>query len=187
MGFLFPVRLHLTRGGYIDGKLAGVDSESEEFMLMLPRTQFRVSNSVVRAVTPRSKLPEPGSVGAERQPPPLVSAETVYKLKPTWRSGLGLALNALAPGTGSFIQREDKSLGLLFLGMDLFFLTAGSLAAFAPSNLSTRERAFFGGIFFAFDGLTRAVAATQAFSAGRERTLVPVRVPGSTTGPGLAR
>ncbi|MCO4771164.1 MAG: hypothetical protein KDA24_14105 [Deltaproteobacteria bacterium] len=186
MGFLFPVRLHLSLGGHIDGKIAGLEEGSGDLMLVLPLTQFRVHTSLVTAVTPRGNLPPPGSAMADRLPPPLVSQKSVYKLKPTWRSGVGMALNILAPGTGSFIQKKEQSLGFLFLGLDIFFLSAGALAAFAPSRLQERERAFFGIIFFAFDGLTRAAGGAQAFAAGRERTLVPVRVPGNATGPGLA-
>ncbi len=187
MGFLFPIRLHLTLGGFIDGKVGGLDPETRELMLVLPLTQFRVDPSLVLAVTPLSALPDPGSAAAARLPPPMVSAESVYKLKPTWRSGVGLVLNVLAPGTGSFLQRKEKGLGFMFLGLDVFFLGAGLLAAFAPSNLGQRERAFFAGVFFAFDGMTRAAGGAQAFSAGRERTLVPVRSPGATAGPGLKR
>ena len=187
MGFLFPIRLHLSYGGFIDGKVGGLDPDSQELMLVLPLTQFRVDPVLIRAVTPLGDLPEPGSESAARLPPPMVSASSVYKLRPTWRSGLGMALNALAPGTGTFIQKEGKGLGFLFLGMDVFFLGAGLLAALAPSNLAQRERVFFAGVFLAFDGLTRAAGAAQAFAAGRERTLVPVRAPASPGGPGLAR
>lgn len=184
MGFLFPVRLHLTRGGHIDGKVAGFDPETGEFMFVLPLTRFRVDSVLVRRLTPLGTLPEPGSPTASRLPPPLVAASTTYKLKPTWRSGLGLALNLVAPGTGSFIQTTDKELGFLFLGMDIFFVSAGLLAILAPSRLTDRQRAFFGVVFFAFDGLTRGIGAGQAFAAGRERTLVEVH-PSPGTGPGL--
>jgi len=184
MGFLFPVRLHLTQGGHLDGKVAGLDPESGEFMFVLPLSRFRIDSTLVRALTPLAKLPEPGSDRASRLPPPLVAATTTYKMKPTWRSGLGFALNLLAPGTGSFIQKEDKELGFLFLGLDIFFVSAGLLATLAPSRLTDRQRAFFGVVFFAFDGLTRGIGAGQAFAAGRERTLVEVR-PEPGSGPGL--
>ena len=186
MGFLFPVRLHFTLGGHLDGKVAGMDPETGEVMLVLPLTRFRIDTTLVKAVTPMGMLPEPGTERAERQPPPLLAQNTTYKLVPTWRSGLGLALNLIAPGTGSFIQKEEKALGLLFLGLDVFFLSAGALAWFAPSRLGQRERAFFGVIFLGFDLATRAIAAGQAFTAGRECRLVPVRVPVTTGGPGVS-
>ena len=186
MGFLFPVRLHFSLGGHLDGKIAGLDSETGEVMLVLPLTRFRIDTTLVRAVTPMGMLPDPGTERAKRQPPPLLAQNTTYKLVPTWRSGLGLALNLIAPGTGSFIQKDEQALGLLFLGLDVFFLSAGALAWFAPSRLGQRERAFFGAIFLGFDLATRAVAAGQAFTAGRERRLVPVRVPVTTRGPGLS-
>ena len=187
MGFLFPLRLHLQRGGFIDGKVGGLDQESGELMLILPLTRFRVSASLVSATTPLGTLPDPDSFLAAQMPPSMVSSEAVYKLRPTWRSGVGMVLNSLAPGTGTFIQKEGKALGFLFLGMDIFFLSAGLLAAFAPSRLGNTERAFFAGVFFAFDGVARGAGAAQAYTAGRERTLVPVREPSLGGTPGLNR
>ncbi len=184
MGFLFPLRLHLVRGGHVDGKIAGADDATGE-LLLIPRPgyQLRIDYHLVTGVTPLGKLPAPDSTLADQRPPTLASVDVVYRRKPTWRSGLGFALNLLAPGTGHFIQKDDKALGFLFLGLDAFFLAAGSLAAFAPSRLSDRERVFFGAVFFGFDLFTRGTAAGHAFELGRERAAVPIQ---ATSGPGLA-
>lgn len=185
MGFLFPLRLHLVRGGHVDGQIAGADDEGGELMLLLgPGTSLTVDYYLVTDVTPLAALPDADSAFADRRPPKLEALDVVYRRRPTWRSGLGLALSLVAPGTGHFIQKDEQALGALFLGLDLFFLAAGSLAAFAPSRLSDRERVFFGAVFFALDGFTRGTAAGHAFNLGRERTAVPG---GNSAGPGLAR
>lgn len=182
MGFLFPLRLHLLRGGHVDGQIAGASPDQAQLLLIVgPGRQFRVDYDLVTAVTPLADLPDPSSSFASRQPPSLADVEVVYRSKPTWRSHAGLALNLIAPGTGHFIQKKEKALGFLFLGMDLFFLTAGSLAFFAPSRLQPRERAFFGIAFFSFDALTRGIGAGSAFNLGRERTAIP-----TSSAPGLA-
>ena len=173
MGFLFPVRLHFTRGGFLDGKVAGFNPDTGEFALELPRYRLRIDASLVRATTPLGPIPEPGSALAERLPPPLAAQEMVYRLQPTWRSGVGLALNALAPGTGSFIQKKEPGLGFLFLGLDLFFAGAGLLALFGPSRIGDQERIYLGVVFFSFDVLVRVAGASHAFAVGRERRLVP--------------
>ena len=184
MGFLFPLRLHLVRGGHIDGQVAGVDAGLGELLLVTgPGQEVRIDYLLLDALTPLAALPAADSPLAGRTPPGLASAAVVSRLRPTWRSGLGLTLNLLAPGTGHFIQTDEKSLGFLFLGMDVFFLAAGSLAAFAPSRLSAQERVFFGGAFFAFDLLTRGIGAAHAFGLGRERIQVLAPEPA----PGLAR
>lgn len=184
MGFLFPLRLHLSRGGYVDGQIAGADDDGGELMLLVgPGRRLRIDYHLVTGVTPLGELPDADSALVDQRPPALASLDVVYRRRPTWRSGLGFALNLLAPGTGHFIQRQERSLGFLFLGLDVFFLAAGSLAAFAPSRLSDRERVFFGAVFFALDGFTRGTAAGHAFNLGRERTAVPVR---ASVGPGLA-
>jgi len=184
MGFLFPLRLHLVRGGHLDGQIAGADEEGGE-LLFIPRPGYRlfIVYHLVTGVTPLGELPQPGSALADQRPPELATVDVVYRRRPTWRSGLGLALNLIAPGTGHFIQKDEKALGFLFLGLDAFFLAAGSLAAFAPSRLSDRERVFFGAVFFGVDLFTRGTAAGHAFEVGREREAVSIR---GTSGPGLA-
>ena len=181
MRFLFPLRLHLSRGGFLEGQIAGADELGGELLLVTsPGFQLRVDYDLVTAVTPLAPLPPAGTAAASARPPGLASVEVVYRRKPTWRSGLGLVLNLIAPGTGHFIQKDEKALGLLFLGMDLFFLAAGSLAAFAPSRLGNTERAYFSVVFFSFDALTRGIGAAHAFNVGRERRPVP-----AGPGPGL--
>ena len=175
MGYLFPLRLHLTRGGHVEGALGGVDFVRGELLLVRPKASLRVDLSLVDAVTPLGNLPPFGSAEARAAPPGMLTEEHVeFRLRPTWRSGLGLALSFVLPGAGQWIQKERPELGFLFLGGAAFFVASGLLALYGPSSYGLQQRATFGGLLFGLAGTVAIVAGAHAFQAGRERRAVRV-------------
>jgi len=176
MSYLFPLRLHLTRGGHIDGAMGGYDPDTGEFLLLLPTTTLQLSVSLVDAVTPLGGLPEPDSDAASEPAPPMLSTlHTEYKMRPTWRSGLGLGLSFVMPGLGQFLQEDRKELGFLFLGGAAFFVAGGLLALLAPSSYPPTARRAIGGIMFGFAGTVAIGAGAHAWTSGKRRVEVEVR------------
>jgi hypothetical protein len=178
MAYLFPLRLHLIRGGYLDGTMGGVDRDRGELLLVLPTATLEIDLGLIDAVTPLGILPAPGSEeAAEPAPAMLTAVHTEYRLRPTWRSGLGLALSFLLPGTGQFIQEDRKDLGFLFLGGAGFFVAGGLLALFAPSAYGPNGRVAVSSVMFGLAGTVAIGAGVHAWQAGRRR--VPVEVKGA--------
>lgn len=178
MEYLFPLRLHFVRGGHLDGGLGGYDPATGQLLLVLKTATLEISTSLVDAVTPLGRLPPDGTDAATASAPPMLTRDHVeYKLRPTWRSGLGLGLSFLLPGLGQFVQEDRKELGFLFLGGAAFFVAGGLLALFAPSSYPPRGRAAVSGVMFGLAGTVAIGAGVQAWGAGKRR--VEVRVKGA--------
>jgi hypothetical protein len=172
--YLMPTRLHLVRGGFVEGAFGGLKRwvDGGEILLVLPSGSFRVELSLIDAVTSldgRRTLPD-----GKPKPVPGIREDKigVTVMRPTWRSSAGVAFSFLVPGLGQWIQEDDQELGFLFLGLTSFFVAAGTLAFVAPSQQSPAERRVLGGLFFGFALTTEVGAAIHAFQAGRR----PVRV-----------
>ncbi len=172
-GFIYmhPMRLHLVRGGHVEGAFGGVDAGRGEVLLVLPRTRFRIDFHLIDAVTPLT-----GVLNGTTEVKDILDRRHVERrLMPTWRSHAGLALSFVAPGVGQFIQKEDPELGFLFMGLEIFMAAGALLAAFAAPNLDQQDRI---GITAGFATVGVAVAITSgvhAFGAGREYREVEVR------------
>lgn len=171
MAYLFPLRLHLSLGGHLDGGMGGLDPESGELLLVLPTDAFRIHVSLIEAVTPLGRLPRPVA-GLLPPPPPLLQDHTEFRLRPTWRSHLGVALSVLMPGTGQWIQRSDQELGLLFFGSYLFLVGTAVLALLAPSGHSPIQRRITAGVLFGLAGTVTISSGAHAWVTGRERVEV---------------
>lgn len=168
--YLHPLRLHLSLGGYVEGTFGGVDGQTGEMLLLLPRSRFRVSFQLIEAVTPLS-APVKGSTEIKDI---LDRRHMERRLMPTWRSHAGFALSLLAPGVGQFIQKKDPEFGFLFMGLEIFMAAGALLAAFAAPGLERQDRI---GITAGFTtvGVTIAItSAIHAFGAGREYEEVEV-------------
>jgi len=181
MAWLFPLRLHLSRGGHVDGGMGGLDSETGELLLILPREAFRVHLSLVEAVTPLGILPR-AVQGVLPGPPPLLDQHSRYELRPTWRSRLGVVLSILMPGTGQWIQKKDQELGFLFFGSYLFLVGGAVLALLAPSGHSPIQRRVTAGVLFGLAGTVTISSGAHAWVTGRERVEVRVGPPESALG-----
>lgn len=168
MGYRFPLRLTLLYGGSLEGALGGVDSGSKELLLLRPQRSVRVHFRLIDKVEPLAPLLAPNALGL-RPPAPAVAASSLkLKWKPTWRSHLGAVMSFVLPGTGQFIQRDERAIGVLFLASDLFFLTAGMLAFFGPSQLAPSHRKLVGGTFIGLAITTSLLSSLHAFKAGKE-------------------
>jgi hypothetical protein len=77
-------------------------------------------------------------------------------------------MSFVLPGTGQFIQRDERAIGVLFLASDLFFLTASMLAFFGPSQLAPSHRKIVGGTFVGLALTTSLLSSVHAFKAGME-------------------
>ena len=181
MAYLFPMRLHLSRGGHVDGGLGGVDPETGELLLVLPTASFLVHLTLVEAVTPLGKLPRPVA-GLLQPPPPLLNPEIEYRLRPTWRSHLGVVLSVFLPGSGQWIQKTDRELGLIFFGSYLFLVGAAVLSLFAPSGHSEIQRRITAGVLFGLAATVTIGAGAHAWTKGRERVQVRAGTPGRAAG-----
>ncbi|MCP4871883.1 MAG: hypothetical protein GY898_24515 [Proteobacteria bacterium] len=176
MEYLFPLRIHLTRGGHLDGGLGGYDPTTGQLLLVLKTATLEISTHLVEAVTPLGPLPAADSDAASAAPPPMLTRDHVeYKLRPSWRSGLGLGLSFVMPGLGQFIQEDRKEVGLLFLGGAAFFVAGGLLALFAPSSYPQRARAIVAGVMFGLSGTVAIGAGVHAWNAGKRRVAVEIK------------
>jgi hypothetical protein len=176
MAYGFPMRLHLSLGGHIDGGMGGLDPETGELLLVLPATAFRVHLALVESVTPLGKLPS-AVAGVLQPPPPLLVGNTEYRLRPTWRSHLGVALSILMPGSGQWIQKSGREIGFLFFGSYLFLIGAAVLALTAPSGHTQIQRQVTAGVLFGLAGTITFSAGAHAWVAGREKVEVRVGPP----------
>ncbi len=167
MRYLLPLRLTLRYGGGLDGALGGVDAASHELLLIRPHRSFRIHFSLITQVEPLGPLLPPTGAGLLPPAPPIEPLALKLKWKPTWRSHLGAVMSFVLPGTGQFIQKDERAIGVLFLVSDLFFLTAGVLALFGPSQLQTAQRRLVGGTFFGLALTTSVLSSVHAFRAGR--------------------
>ena len=173
MGYLFPLRLHLTRGGSVEGTLGGVDVDGGRLLLMLSRGELLVDFRLVRTVTPLAPLLRGDGPGGLVAPPILKNARSVrYRWKPTWRSHLGVALSFLVPGLGQFIQTRDRHVGILVLSGALSSVAVGLLALYGPSTYGPQARRGVAGVFFGLGGAVAVGGAIHAFRTGRERVAV---------------
>jgi hypothetical protein len=175
---LDPVRLHLDRGGFAEGALGGVDRERGVVVLLEPGRALEVGLELISAVTAlRPDAARRDEAGALRpEPVPASSPSQVrYAVRPTWRSHLGLALSFVVPGTGQFIQEENRRVGWIFLSAWTFVVSAGVLALVVPSPPPTEERIAIAASFFAVGVGFNVTAAIHAFQQGRRRVPVPAR------------
>lgn|GEM_PF-1750797 len=176
LGYLAPVRLHLDRGGFVEGAFGGVRNwvDGGEILLVLPGKAFRVELSLIDAVTPLGALQrlDTGDLSPALPLQDGLAARTV--LKPTWRSHAGVALSFVIPGLGQWIQESEREMGFMFLGLTSFFVAAGTLSLYAPSRQSETERRVLGGMFYGFAVTTEIGAAIHAFQAGRRPVEVAV-------------
>ena len=172
MGYLFPLRLTLVYGGVLDGALGGVNGASHELLLIRPQRSFRIHFRLISSVESLASLLPPSADGL-RPPAPAIQAKPLQlRWTPTWRSHLGAVMSFVLPGTGQFIQEDERALGVLFLLSDLFFVSASVLALFAPSELAPHQRRFVGGTFAGLALTTSFVSSIHAFRAGRVRSQV---------------
>ncbi len=169
--YLHPVRLHLSLGGHVEGSYGGVDSETEEVLLVLPRSRFRIAFPLIGAVTPLGPVDLIDDVEVREI---LDRKHTETRLMPTWRSHVGLALSFLAPGTGQFIQKKDPELGFLFMGLEIFMAAGAILAAFAAPSLELQDRIGITAGFATVGVGISITAAVHAFQTGREPKEVEV-------------
>jgi hypothetical protein len=151
----------------------GVDSETEEILLLLPVSRFRVSFRLIDSVTPL------GGAAMLREDNELRDIldqrHTERRLVPTWRSHVGVVLSLIAPGTGQFIQRKDPEFGFLFMGLELFMVAGSLLAAFAAPGLEQQDRIGIA-VSFATIGVGVSItAAIHAFQTGREEQRIEVK------------
>lgn len=173
MAYLFPLRLHLSRGGSLAGGLGGVDVSGGRLLLVLARESLLVDFGLVVGVTPLADLPG-DEVLRGAPPPPLVDAVPVkYRWRPTWRSHLGVLLSFVLPGAGQFIQKKDRELGFLVMAGVASSVATGLLALYAPSSYGARSRATIGGLLFGLGGTVAVGGAIHAYQTGRERRPVP--------------
>ena len=174
LGYLFPIRLHLNRGGYIDGGMGGVDADGGRLLLLLSRGDLLIDYDLVVAVTPLAELEEQAEVLARAGPPPLQDGiPQKYRWVPTWRSHLGVLLSFLLPGAGQFIQTENRGVGFLVMTGVLSSVAVGLLALYAPSSYGPEARRGIAGVFFGLAGGVAIGGAVNAYQSGRERRLVP--------------
>ena len=176
MAWLFPLRLHLSLGGHVDGAMGGLDTETGELLLILPTDAFRVHLSLIDAVTPLGNLPR-AVEGVLSEPPPLLTGYKTYELRPTWRSGVGVLLSVLMPGAGQWIQEEQRELGFLFFGSYLFLVGTAVLALVAPSGHSPVQRRVTAGVLFGLAGTVTISSGAHAWVTGRRPVQVEVRPP----------
>lgn len=171
-----PIRLHLTLGGFTEGVLGGVDRDRGAVLLLDPSPLW-VELSLVGAVTPLGGVrPTHDRLGALLPEPVPADDPTAvrYRLRPTWRSHLGVLLSALLPGTGQFIQEDNRRVGWVFLSAWSFVVAAGALALAVPPHPVSQERGIIAASFFGIGAGFNVVAAIHAFQQGRRR--VPVGV-----------
>lgn len=174
MGYLFPLRLHLSRGGFIDGGLGGVDEDSGAMLLLLSRGELLVDFHLIDAVTPLASRAEQLPELIEAGPPKIVAGAPVrYAWRPTWRSHAGVVLSFLAPGAGQFIQKKEREVGFLILGGVLSSVGLGLLALYGPSSYSPEARRAVAGVLFGVGGTVAIGGAVHAYGAGRERVALP--------------
>ncbi len=173
MGYLFPLRLHLTRGGTVDGTMGGVDVGGGQLLLLLSRGELLVDFRLVRKVTPLAPLLRGDGPGGLVTPPTLKNNLSVrYRWQPTWRSHLGVALSFLVPGLGQFIQTRDRNVGFLVLSGALSSVAVGLLALYGPSAYGPQARRGVAGVFFGLGGAVALGGAIHAYRTGRERVAV---------------
>jgi hypothetical protein len=173
MGYLFPLRLHLTRGGTVDGTLGGIDVDGGQLLLLLSRGELLVDFRLVGRVTPLAPLLRGDGPGGLVVPPPLKNNLSVkYRWQPTWRSHLGVALSFLLPGLGQFIQTRDRQVGFLVLSGALSSVAVGLLALYGPSASGPQARRGVAGVFFGLGGAVAIGGAIHAYRTGRERVVV---------------
>ena len=176
MGYLFPLRLHLARGGTVDGTLGGVDLDGRQLLLLLSRGELLVDFRLVGEVTPLAPRLRGDGPGGLVAPPVLKNNLSVkYRWRPTWRSHLGVALSFLLPGLGQFIQTRDRHVGILVMSGALSAVAVGLLALYGPSAYGPQARRGVAGVFFGLGGSVAIGGAIHAYRTGRER--VPVRRP----------
>ncbi len=173
MGYLFPLRLTLVYGGGLEGSLGGVDSGGQEVLVLRPQRSVRVRFSLIEGVEPLAQLLAADAKGLRPPAPPIEMQVLTLKWKPTWRSHLGAVMSFVVPGTGQFIQRDERAIGVLFLVSDLFFLTASVLAFVGPSQLQPAHRRLVGGTFAGLALTTSIISSVHAFRAGREPGAMP--------------
>jgi hypothetical protein len=173
MDYLFPLRLHLVRGGFIEGTMGGMDEVEGEFLLLRPGDAFRIDVRLIDSVTPLGRIPV-GREGIKAPPPMLVERHSEFRWRPTWRSGAGLALSFLLPGAGQWIQESHQELGFIFLGGAAFFVATGLLALYAPSQYGPVQRRILSGIMFGMAGTVSITAGAHAWTTGRRRVEVEV-------------
>jgi len=173
MDYLFPLRLTLVYGGGLEGSFGGVDKGERELLLLRPQRSVRVRFSLIEGVEPLAPLLAVDETGLRPAAPGIEKRALELKWTPTWRSHLGAVMSFVLPGTGQFIQKDERALGVLFLASDLFFLTASILAFFGPSQLQPAHRRLVGGTFAGLALTTSVISSIHAFRAGR----VPVAVP----------
>jgi hypothetical protein len=173
---LDPVRLHLIRGGHADGPLGGVDPDKGAVLLLQPLAPVWIDLTLLTSVTPlRFDRPQRDEAGA-LLPEPLPSSDPVgarMALRPTWRSHLGVLLSALLPGTGQFIQEDNRRVGWVFLAAWSFVVSAGVLALSVPPQPAGPDRIAAATTFFAVGAGFNITAAIHAFRQGRRRVVVP--------------
>ncbi len=174
------IRLHLRLGGFAEGALGGVDRDRGVMVLLEPGFALEVDLDLLAAVTPlgaaRAERDEGGALLPEprhRMDPRAVR----YALRPTWRSHVGVVLSALLPGTGQFIQEDNRRVGWIFMTAWTFVVTAGVLALVVPSFPPTEERIAVAASFFGVGLGFNITAAIHAFQQGRRR--VPIAVGGA--------
>lgn len=173
MGYLFPLRLDLTRGGTVAGTMGGIDADGGQLLLLLSRGDLLVDFRLIRKVTPLAPLLRGDGPGGLVAPPILKNNLSVrYRWRPTWRSHLGVALSFLVPGLGQFIQTQDRHVGFIVLSGALSAVAIGLLALYGPSSYGPQARRGIAGVFFGLGGSVALGGAIHAYRAGRER--VPV-------------
>ena len=140
--------------------------------------------SLILTVTPLGLPRDPRGAEGELLSEPEIDADPAVRwvLRPTWRSHLGATLSALVPGTGQFIQKEERWLGGVFLGTWSFLVASAMLALFAPSDQPTQVRSGLAVGFLGVAGGFNVLSAVHAHRAGRERTR-EVRRHDPTSGP----
>ncbi|MBJ96300.1 MAG: hypothetical protein CMP23_17700 [Rickettsiales bacterium] len=169
IGLRFPLRLRLAYGGLLEGALGGLDRHASELLLIRPQRSLRVHFKLIASV--ESLVPLlPADENGRLPPAPSVARSDALELKwrPTWRSHLGAVMSFVVPGTGQFLHRDERALGVLFLVSDLFFVGAGLLAFFGPSELNSSQRRGVGGTFLGLALTTSVLSSVHAFQAGRE-------------------
>ena len=174
MGYLFPLRLHLSRGGYIDGGMGGIDTAGGRMLLLLARGDLLVDFRLIRAVTPLADVERQADILANAGPPPLVGGVPAkYRWVPTWRSHLGVLLSFLLPGAGQFIQKREQAVGALVMSGVFSTVAVGLLALYGPSTYGPEARDALAGIFFGLGGSIAIGGAVHAYRTGRVRRQVP--------------
>jgi hypothetical protein len=174
LGYLFPIRLHLNRGGYIDGGMGGVDAGGGRLLLLLSRGDLLIDYELVVAVTPLADVDAQAELLATAGPPPLRDGiPQKYRWVPTWRSHLGVLLSFLLPGAGQFIQTQNRGVGFLVMTGVLSSVAVGLLALYGPSSYGPEARRGIAGVFFGLAGGVAIGGAVNAYQSGRERRPVP--------------